>query len=1162
MKLKFWDIVAGVLLAAAFVLLGGAFTKDGSAGDVAGVARRVERVLEKRLAKLDAHVQAVLEQDPSKWIETGRLPQDMVIYRYADDTLQSWAGRFPLMNDALVSGSMFQSLLNPRIAMDSPLSRIGESVSFCNLGTKWYLAKSTVKGNVKVISGLELMNSVSQGPFNGLNPRLELGENYIIRPLTASGGEEVCIGGEPLFKLIYASMDRPLGADPLLLLLALAAALAAVLILLAKHPSVRMLLWTLPASLLALLAFYTWGRGAGADLLLFSPNIYADGNVFYSLGGLLVINTAMTLFCLSLYLVRKDIFAKLKTKSANVLWLIWAAITLGSILVYTVVGLRSIALNSSISLEIYKISNFGGLSALVYFSFIIQLTCLPLVAQLLEPLKFFHPSFKIDSFGLYNRIGTAVLVSVFLVWVTATLGFRKERTSLEVWAARLAVSRDIPLEVQLLTLEERLAGDPVIASLSTLQDGGSAIRSYLSEGYLTRVMQEHEVSVSLTPESIVIPAGAEPISAGSRFLYSDQGDGFVDYYGVFTYRIEDYGISRVYLKLERGGEWNHRGYAAILGHSLPGEVLIPAQYSFARYQGDKLLTYRGTFAYPLRLSDQRMETLYGGPGGSSGDSFVREGRYAHFIYKVAPEEIVVVSRPVIAAFNYMLALLFLGLVFFFVLSLFCIGRGSVRFFPQNYFQSRITWLIMISLLLTLVSLASVSVYFVYNRNEANLRAMMSERINSIQASLATRLRGIASTEALRTPEVLRALEDAGDANNADITLYSPSGMVMMSTAPAVFDQMLVDGRMDGEAFSNVITGENRYYIHKERIGRRHYYALYAPLTGTEGNPIAIICTPYTDDSYDFETNAVTHSIMILSLFIFLLMLTLFLTRRVLALIFKPLEEIGHEMAAADLESLEHIEYGKQDEISSLVAAYNRMVDELSESSRKLAQAERDKAWSGMARQVAHEIKNPLTPMKLQLQRMIHLKEKGDGKWQEKFDEMAGVILDHIEILTETANQFSSFAKLYTEEPVAIELSSLLQEEMAMFDNKEGVHFEFLGLPEAPVMGPKPQLTRVFVNLINNAVQALEGMEDGRILVSLRNSVKDGFYDIVFEDNGPGVAEENISKLFTPNFTTKNGGSGLGLAISRSVLEKCGASISYSRSFSLGGACFTILYPKN
>jgi signal transduction histidine kinase len=125
---------------------------------------------------------------------------------------------------------------------------------------------------------------------------------------------------------------------------------------------------------------------------------------------------------------------------------------------------------------------------------------------------------------------------------------------------------------------------------------------------------------------------------------------------------------------------------------------------------------------------------------------------------------------------------------------------------------------------------------------------------------------------------------------------------------------------------------------------------------------------------------------------------------------------------------------------------------------------------------------------------------------------------------------------------------------------------------ASVMGPKPQLTRVFVNLITNSVQAIEiqqqeaadaGREPGRgrIMVSLRNSSRDGFYDIVFEDNGPGVNPENQPKLFTPNFTTKSAGTGLGLAICRSILEKCGADIAYSKSFSLEGACFTVRYPK-
>ena len=1156
LKLKIWDGIAALLFAAALGFLAAGFFGGESGGDARSTAKHVERVLGRRLAKLDAAMETALRLAPDEWVDIKGLPRDMVIYRYAGDTLQSWQGRFPLRNDALTAGSMFQSLNNPRIAVSSPLADVDGSVRLHNFGNKWYLAKSVTDGDIRVIGGLEIMNTAASGPFNGINPWLALGENHLIRPLGESGGEQVCVAGEPVFKLIYSSLDKPAGTDWRMLHLALLFALLSSLTLLVSRRSLGSLLVSLPVSLLSIGLFWLWGRGAGSELILFSPAIYADGNIFYSLGGILLINTAMTLLCVSLYIARKSIYGRLRSPLSVGLWTAWILITLVGVMLYSYVALRSIALNSNISLEIYKISSFGILSSLVYLSFVLQLLCFPMLVQMLEPLSASFKGFHPDAFRLSNRIGSSLLLSLFLVIVTATLGFRKEQTTLEVWASRLAVSRDIPLEVQLLSIEGRLAEDPLVASLSVMPGGASSIRAHLSETYLSRVMQEHNVTVAVFPDDLGTPPESEALAAGSRFRFVDHGDGFVDYFGVFAYNIKGYGLRRVLVTVERSAAWRHRGYAGILGHSLPGEVLIPAQYSFARYCDGKLINYRGTYAYPLQMDARGGHAAY-----DNGKGYSRHGGFTHFYYEVAGGEAVVVSRPKVSALNYLIALLFMGLIFFSLSAVFNIGRGREQSSGRNYFRSRITWLIMISLLLTLVALATVSVIFVYNRNEANLHTLMSEKVNSIQASLAANLRGISSTDALRTPEALRLLEEVGSNTNSDITLYSPDGMVMMSTAPAVFDQMLVDGRIDAGAYRTMMSSTSRYHIQKERIGRSRYYAMYAPVTGSDGRIIAILCSPYTDDSYDFETDAVTHSIMVLSLFIFLLLLTRFFATQVLALIFKPLEEMGTRMTGADLESLEHIEYDKDDEISSLVTAYNRMVDELSDNSQKLAQAERERAWSGMARQVAHEIKNPLTPMKLQIQRIMRLKAKGDPSWQEKFDEMAKVVLDHIEILTASANDFSVIAKLYTEEHVDIDLPALLQEEISMFDNRDNISFEFLGLQEATVSGPKPQLTRVFVNLINNSVQALEHAEHGHSLVSLRNSVTDGFYDIVFEDDGPGVAEEHQCKLFTPNFTTKNGGSGLGLAISKSILDSCGATIAYSKSFALGGACFTILYPK-
>ena len=289
--------------------------------------------------------------------------------------------------------------------------------------------------------------------------------------------------------------------------------------------------------------------------------------------------------------------------------------------------------------------------------------------------------------------------------------------------------------------------------------------------------------------------------------------------------------------------------------------------------------------------------------------------------------------------------------------------------------------------------------------------------------------------------------------------------------------------------------------------------------------------------------------------------------------FTPLVEMGRKMNKADINNPEFIIYKREDEISSLVDAYNIMLQDLSDSTKKLAAAERDKAWSEMARQVAHEIKNPLTPIKLEIQRLIRLKEKNNPAWEEKFDKVSSVVLEHIDILTDTANEFSTFAKLYSEEHVLLDLNRTLKDQLLIFDNKENIQIQYIGMDEAYVMAPKPQLIRVFVNLITNAIQAVEIMQKeamendgerirGTILICLRNSTKEGYYDIVFDDNGPGVNEENQSKLFTPNFTTKSAGTGLGLAICRNIITKCDGEIRYQKSFALGGASFTVTLPRH
>ena len=1125
------DIAAACLLAVSLLLAGLSSIGSNPSRQTETTIRRLETRLDRRMAEMDRYVQKALETPADEWLDLKGLPSDMVIYRYVDDTLQSWRNRFPVMNDDVQTGMVFDVISNPRAPGRSPLATIGNDISFVNLGPKWYLAKAVDSLNVRVIAGLEMVNTNS-----------EVSSPYTFQPISFSEGKEVCVAGEPKFKLVGESQGPSTPVNPIVLFIALVLFALCGFIFLYSKPTLRRF-WVAFLPILPIMAILqVLGRDLGNYIPIFSPTVYADSGLFYSLGAQLNYMVAILLSVGFLYVVRRDVYRRLHSRNAWVMWRVLISLAIIGVICYTVFALRSIVLNSNICLELYKPEDFSLISAIIIFSYILLLTAVIMLIQMLRPILSRRPAI---------RIALSVFGAVLFVGITASYGLKKEQASMEVWARRLAVSRDISLEMRLRSVEDRIASDPLIASLSVLKNGGASISSRLEESYLRRIMRDYDVTVSLDPDDAVVANSAELIAPDSHFHFLDTGNGFVNYVGVFFYRIGNYGFSRVLIKVGQKMGWKISGYASIIGPTLPGEVLIPAKYSFARYDEGKLLTFKGNYAYPMKMYERW-----------SGVDRVRQNDWMHFIYPVTSTETVVISRQRIKAMNYVISFIFVGLLCFLFFTLVSMRKARRKALGQTYFQTRIRLVVLTSLVLTLVTMAAVSMAFVINRNEANRNTLMSEKINSIQASIQARVR-TGGIKDLRSQEMLRIISDVGNNTNADITVYNPAGMVMMSTSPDVFYQMLIEPRMDEEAYLSTVRNTSRYFIHKEKIGKRGFYSMYAPLFAEDGSMLAIISAPYTDESYDFESYVVSHSLMIISLFIFLLLVATFMVTRVLRLMFKPLGEMGTKMNVADADDLETIDYNNSDEISGLVKAYNRMVTELQDSTLKLAQAERDKAWSGMARQVAHEIKNPLTPMKLQLQRLIRLKNKGDDSWQEKFDEISRIILDHIDILTETANEFSTFAKLYDQEPDEIDLAALLQEEISIFDNREDVRFEYIGLDNVKVMGPKPQLTRVFVNLINNSVQALaeHGGKDGIVRVSLRNSITEGFYDIVFEDNGPGVAEENVDKLFTPNFTTKNGGSGLGLAISKSVLERCGASISYSRSFSLGGACFTILYPR-
>lgn len=243
-----------------------------------------------------------------------------------------------------------------------------------------------------------------------------------------------------------------------------------------------------------------------------------------------------------------------------------------------------------------------------------------------------------------------------------------------------------------------------------------------------------------------------------------------------------------------------------------------------------------------------------------------------------------------------------------------------------------------------------------------------------------------------------------------------------------------------------------------------------------------------------------------------------------------------------------IYWKKNDEIGQLISEYNKMVDKLEASSEILKRSEREIAWRELARQIAHEIKNPLTPMKLNIQYLIKAKNENMDQFEEKFDDISGGLIQQIETLNRVAEMFTDMAKSNTQNFEAIELVSIIESVIKLFNKAENVEFELVKNgknDEFYTRGTEKNLTQIFNNLIKNSLEAVGEKSDGKITITIDSA--ESYLNVEFKDNGGGIPENMKDMVFTPYFTTRSHGTGLGLAIVKSLITGMGGNIKLEKS---------------
>jgi nitrogen fixation/metabolism regulation signal transduction histidine kinase len=251
---------------------------------------------------------------------------------------------------------------------------------------------------------------------------------------------------------------------------------------------------------------------------------------------------------------------------------------------------------------------------------------------------------------------------------------------------------------------------------------------------------------------------------------------------------------------------------------------------------------------------------------------------------------------------------------------------------------------------------------------------------------------------------------------------------------------------------------------------------------------------------------------------------------------------------------EPIYYRRSDEIGSLVKEYNKKVEELALSADLLARSERESAWREMAKQIAHEIKNPLTPMKLNIQHLQHAKGRGKD-YNEYIERVTATLIEQIDNLSNIATEFSNFAQIPTARNQVFNLGNQLERVIGLFETHDRITIQFYCDCNEPIVvnADREQLSRAIINLIKNGIQAIPEGRDGEIKVSLSLSGEAAL--IAVSDNGTGIPLELRDKLFSPSFTTKTSGMGLGLAIVKNIAENFAGKVWFETELEAGTTFF-------
>jgi two-component system, NtrC family, nitrogen regulation sensor histidine kinase NtrY len=1082
----------------------------------------------------------------------------------------------------------------PLILEDSTYSK-----PFIFMQNGWFLPK-TIKASNEVIVGLLRVRTdhgfENEIIRNGFEKDFRISDDVRFSPIR-DGSEYIVSNSEGTF--LFSLSFPEIKSNTILILIPLIFwALVFVIIIFLSNEAVKRLASRGKTNIGLYLCILTFGLLYASLLFLTRPEVIFRTGLFssyiFSLNGFIPSLGHMVLLSIlaadfSFILYRYLPVGSFEKGSKRQGYFIIAILLILSLFLICLVHIlfRHLVTDSNFSFEAYKVLDLSFFS-IAGFTSVILLFLVPLFLilkanQIRQQLR--RGSDTIQDTGknkkmLFNlTVAFSIIFGLYSLSMIIIYSGKKTTEHMKIQALSFSTENDPEAEHLLLDIWPEMMKDSILRKMMDVeyfQNDFVSISNHLRETYFGGYWGNYNYTISLcrSDDPLEIGQSGEVVEncfsffnerirkyghrlTGTGFYFIDNQGGRSYYQGQLLFKESPTITHGLFIELYNDVNVFQPGYTELLLDKKFRGYSGLKDYSFAKYINGEIVLKSGEFPYS-KADDEYIDK-------NTDYRIFNDGKFKHILYKNG-NATVIISRPelnagdILITFAYLFAFTFL----FTNLLVLLIRKPGVHGIVNLNFRQKLQFSFIGILLFSFILIGIVISFLTIREYKSKHYENITEKLNSIYLELDTKLAAEKNLTAdwrnSTNSSLNELLVNLSNIFNTDINLYNLNGFLMATSREEIFYRDLTGRRMNNMALINLKDLTKSLYSQTETIGRLKYISVYVPFYNIDNNVLAYLNLPYFRMQSLLAREISNLIVAVINFTLLLVLITMglavFISRRLTS----PLSMLSDGLASVELgKKSEHLSYSGSDEIGELVRQYNRMVDELDDSALKLADSEREYAWREMAKQIAHEIKNPLTPMKLNVQQLLKSWKDDIPGFEEKLEGFSKNQIEYIDNLSSIASAFSTFAKMPGTNPMEVNLLEQIKTTLELFKNTDNMTFQVQWPVESKVFifADREHLNGIFSNLFKNSIQSIPPDRKGLVKVSME--VVHNKVIISVHDNGSGIPDSLQKKMFTPNFTTKSSGTGLGLSIVKKYVEGANGRVWFE-SAADKGTVFHLEFP--